>query len=548
MARINGQTGDAPREVHNWRIYALAICASMGSAMFGYDSAFIGGTMALPSFQSRFGLSDVSGTTLASLKANIVSTFQAGCFFGAILCHGATETLGRKYTLVACGIIFDVGVVLQLVSSGHIGFIYAGRAITGLAVGASSLLVPVYISECSPPAVRGRMVGIFEIFLQVFQVIGFWMNYAVNIHQSPTSNSQWLIPFGFQLLPGTALALAMLTQPESPRWLIKSGKMSRAREILSKIRNLPQDHPYIQEEVQSVECQLENETRGTLGQTRACIGMCRELAAPGVRNRLLLGMSFMMLQNLVGANAINYYSPSIFASIGLSGRSVGLLATGVYGIIKVVATSLFIRFIVDRFGRRVPLLIGSAVALTSMLYLGIYCAVSGAFSGGASQSAGGYIAVVFVYIYAIAFCCSWNSIAWIYCAEIFPLGVRSVCLVATTCCQWLGQFIVVYSTPYMMENIKWGTFIFFAAFIVVGIFFAYFFVPETARLTLEDMDILFSTKGSARHKRRVVDAILQNRQQNDDFHDDFKVKDPVKSHLEPTSKHVEESRLGVAGS
>ncbi|KAJ9427781.1 hypothetical protein FOXG_04622 [Fusarium oxysporum f. sp. lycopersici 4287] len=543
MARIDGETSDAPREVHNWRIYALAVCASMGSAMFGYDSAFIGGTMALPSFQSRFGLSDVSGTTLASLKANIVSTFQAGCFFGAILCHGATERLGRKYTLVACGIIFDVGVVLQLVSSGHIGLIYAGRAITGLAVGASSLLVPVYISECSPPAVRGRMVGIFEIFLQVFQVVGFWMNYAVNIHQSPTSNSQWLIPFGFQLLPGTALALAMLTQPESPRWLIKSGKTSRAREILSNIRNLPQDHPYIQDEVQSVECQLENETRGTLGQTRGFIGMCRELAAPGVRNRLLLGMSFMMLQNLVGANAINYYSPSIFASVGLSGRSVGLLATGVYGIIKVVATSLFIRFIVDRFGRRVPLLIGSAVALTSMLYLGIYCAVSDAFSGGASQGAGGYVAVVFVYIYAIAFCCSWNSIAWIFCAEIFPLGVRSVCLVATTCCQWLGQFIVVYSTPYMMENIKWGTFIFFAAFIVVGIFFAYFLVPETARLTLEDMDILFSTKGSARHKRRAVDAILQNRQQNDEFHDDFMVEDPAKSQLEPTSKHVEESRL-----
>ncbi|ENH66730.1 Quinate permease [Fusarium oxysporum f. sp. cubense race 1] len=486
------------------------MCASMGSAMFGYDSAFLGGTMGLPSFQSRFGLSDVSGTTLASLKANIVSTFQAGCFFGAIICHGATERLGRKCTLVACGIIFDVGVVFQLVSSGHIGFIYAGRAITGLAVGASSLLVPVYISECSPPAIRGRMVGIFEIFLQVFQVIGFWMNYAVNIHQSSTSNSQWLIPFGFQLLPGTVLALAMLTKPESPRWLIKAGKTSRARKILSKIRNLPQDHPYIQEEVQSVECQLENETRGTLGQTRGFIGLCRELAAPGVRNRLLLGMSFMMLQNLVGANAINYYSPSIFASIGLTGRSVGLLATGVYGIIKIVATSLFVRFIVDRFGRRVPLLIGSAVALTSMLYLGIYCAVSGTFSGGASQSAGG--------------------IAWIFCAEIFPLG-------------WLGQFIVVYSTPYMMEKFKWGTFIFFAAFIVVGIIFAYFLVPETARLTLEDMDILFSTKGSARHKRRAVDAILQHRRQNDDLYDDLKVKDLAKLQLEPTSKHVEESRL-----
>ena len=116
----------------------------------------------------------------------------------------------------------------------------------------------------------------------------------------------------------------------------------------------------------------------------------------------------------VGANAINYYSPSIFASIGLSGTSVGLLATGVYGIVKVIATAIFIRFLVDRFGRRPPLLIGSAVAFCSMLYLGVYSAISGTFGGSTPQDAGAYAAVVFVYIYAIAFCCSWNSIAWIF--------------------------------------------------------------------------------------------------------------------------------------
>jgi hypothetical protein len=95
----------------------------------------------------------------------------------------------------------------------------------------------------------------------------------------------------------------------------------------------------------------------------------------------------------------------------------------------------------------------------------------------------------------------------------------------------------------MMEIIKWGTFIFFAVFIIVGIFFAYFLVPETARLTLEDMDILFSTRGSARHKRRAVDAMLQHRRQNDELHVVVKVENPAKSQLELTSKHVEDSRL-----
>ena len=121
----------APAAVYNWRIYSLAISAAMGSAMFGYDSAFIGGTMSLPSFQDRFGLADETGDALAALKANIVSTFQAGCFFGVILVYLITERFGRRWPLIACGLIFNVGAVLQVASGGSIGLIYAGRALTG---------------------------------------------------------------------------------------------------------------------------------------------------------------------------------------------------------------------------------------------------------------------------------------------------------------------------------------------------------------------------------------------------------------------------------
>jgi MFS family permease len=121
----------APREVYNWRIYALAISAAMGSAMFGYDSAFIGGAMSLPSFRNRFHLASAAGHELAALKANIVSTFQAGCFFGVIFCYFATERIGRRWPLIICGFIFNIGVILQLVSAGNVGLIYGGRALTG---------------------------------------------------------------------------------------------------------------------------------------------------------------------------------------------------------------------------------------------------------------------------------------------------------------------------------------------------------------------------------------------------------------------------------
>lgn len=129
--QMDMSTYSAPAAVYNWRIYALAASAAMGSAMFGYDSAFIGGAMSLPSFASRFKLANAGGTELAALKANIVSTFQAGCFFGVILCYLATDRIGRRWPLIVCGVVFDLGAILQLVSPGLVGLIYAGRALTG---------------------------------------------------------------------------------------------------------------------------------------------------------------------------------------------------------------------------------------------------------------------------------------------------------------------------------------------------------------------------------------------------------------------------------
>lgn len=131
LAARDSSAYPAPAAVYNWRVYTLALSAAMGSAMFGYDSAFIGGAITLPSFESEFGLATASGDKLASLSANIVSTFQAGCFFGAILCYPLSEKLGRKIPLILCGLLFNIGAILQLVSSGKLGLIYAGRAFTG---------------------------------------------------------------------------------------------------------------------------------------------------------------------------------------------------------------------------------------------------------------------------------------------------------------------------------------------------------------------------------------------------------------------------------
>ncbi|CAH0028134.1 unnamed protein product [Clonostachys rhizophaga] len=509
--QMDMSTYSAPAAVYNWRIYALAASAAMGSAMFGYDSAFIGGAMSLPSFASRFKLANAGGTELAALKANIVSTFQAGCFFGVILCYLATDRIGRRWPLIVCGVVFDLGAILQLVSPGLVGLIYAGRALTGLAVGASSMIVPVYISESCPPAIRGRLIGIFEIFLQTFMIFGFWVNYGVNIHISGTSDSQWHIPFALQLIPGTLLVICMFFQPESPRWLLNADRVLEARKVLQRLRQLPNDDDYLNWEINTILHQIEEEN--AMGAKKSFLGKLREIALPANRIRLILGVTLMFIQNMSGINALNYYSPSIFQAIGFTGTDIGLLATGIFGIVKAGATAVFMVWGIDRLGRRKALLIGSVGAMVALYYLGAYTKLSHSFSATPKESkdAGAYVAIVMIYTFAVFYAMSWNGIPWIFCAEVFPMAIRSTCLLFTTCAQWLGQFIIVYSTPYMMTNITYGTFFLFGSAVLFGVVFVFVLVPETKGLSLEDMDILFSQQGPGYTWRSKTDILVEER-------------------------------------
>ncbi|KAL2211561.1 MFS quinate transporter QutD [Sarocladium strictum] len=514
MAIKDNTSHQAPPQVYNWRVYALAISAAMGSAMFGYDSAFIGGTMSLPSFQSRFGLAEASGDTLAALRANIVSTFQAGCFFGVIFVYMATEKVGRRWPLIVCGLIFNIGAVLQVASNGLLGLIYAGRALTGLAVGASSMIIPIYISEASPPAIRGKLIGVFEIFLQFAQIFGFWVNYGVNIHISATDDAQWHIPFALQFIPGGLLSICMWFQPESPRWLLNANRIEQARTVLQRLRQLPADDDYLNWEINTVLQQIEQER--ALGAHMSFVAKVKEIfTVPANRKRLILGICLMFIQNMSGINALNYYSPAIFQAIGFTGTSVGLLATGVFGIVKAGATAVFMIWGIERIGRRNALLIGSAGAMTALLYIGGFAKVTGSFDGATTdaggQSPGAYVAIVMVYVFAVFYAMSWNGIPWIFCAEVFPMAIRSACMLFTTCAQWLGQFTIVYSTPYMMANIKWGTFFLFGFSVLFGIIFSFMLIPETKGLSLEDMDILFNQKGFAFTWRKKTDQIIQDR-------------------------------------
>ncbi|KAK5688569.1 hypothetical protein LTS10_000547 [Elasticomyces elasticus] len=490
----------APSEVYNWRVYAIAIVASMGAFLFGYDLAFIGTTITQKSFQEDFGLLHGDQAKEDAFAANIVSLLQAGCFFGSLLAAPVGDRIGRRWALIISGAVFTVGSLLQTVSFGKTALMFVGRAIGGVGVGAASMLVPLYVAELSPPAIRGRLVGIYEIFVQVGTCIGFWICYGIKIN-GPFGSMAWITPFAVQLIPGVLLMIGMFFTPESPRWLARYRGRDAGEAGLIKLRNLPIEHPYLQEEMLQIMDQIEQEQQFSEGTgIKATMKIVRR---KGNWNRLLIGMTMFIFMQFAGSNAINYYSPRIFKSIGLTGTNTGLYATGIYGVVRLVAVVIAMNFVVDRFGRTKMLMAGGAVMAFSMWFIGAYIKIANP-SASEQISAAGYAAVVFIYIFALGFCFSYAGVPWIYCAEIFPMNLRSVGVGICTATHWLLNFVIARSVPYMISNISYGTYFVFASMTTIGIFWVFFFVPETKGLTMEEMDDLF---GSADAVRSLDDAM-----------------------------------------
>lgn len=192
-------------------------------------------------------------------------------------------------------------------------------------------------------------------------------------------DKQWHIPVAAEFIPAGLLLISMPFIIESPRWLVSKNRIAQATTALCWVRNLPAEHAYIKAEMKEIQASITHELEVSDGR-RSTIQIFRGIGAPGIRNRVF-SVLLMLLQNLIGINAINYYSPTILKAIRYSGTSVGLLATGIYGLVKMFTTLIFMMFFVDRSGRRLALLVGAGGAMIAMFYLAGYSAMSGSFEG-----------------------------------------------------------------------------------------------------------------------------------------------------------------------
>lgn len=175
-----------PPAVYNWRVYVLALVASCGSNMIGYTSAFIGTTITMDSFKKEFGMDTKTTEERNLISENIVSFFIAGAFFGALITYVLSHWVGRKSCLAVASGVFILGAGLQCGANGDrgLGIMYAGRILNGLGTGVASNIVPIYLSELAPPAIRGRLVGLYELGWQIGGMVGFWINVSVKAYLS----------------------------------------------------------------------------------------------------------------------------------------------------------------------------------------------------------------------------------------------------------------------------------------------------------------------------------------------------------------------------
>jgi len=212
---------------------------------------------------------------------------------------------------------------------------YTGRTVAGVGTASATVLVPLYIAELSPPSIRGRLVGMYEINNQLSSVMGYWANYIVNENIPSDSPKQWRIALGMQMVPSALLILAALfILPESPRYLLMKGQNEKAGKTLQWIRNAPDCDEEVTRELSEMAyaIEIQDQVKKEQGEGKSAFarftGLMKELSWKGNRNRMIIGIGLMIGQNATGINGVNFYTPYIFKSIGFDGTRVGLLASG----------------------------------------------------------------------------------------------------------------------------------------------------------------------------------------------------------------------------
>ncbi|WP_445454742.1 sugar porter family MFS transporter [Flavobacterium sp. 25HG05S-40] len=442
----------------------IALSAALGGLLFGYDTAVISG--AIGNLTQYFHLSSVE-------TGWAISSALVGCLLGAMVSDYSSSKYGRKYTMIFAAILFILNSVGTAIPNSFTMFVIF-RIIGGIGVGIASMVVPMYIAEIAPPKRRGALVGNYQLAIVIGIVLVYFVNYVIALQGDADWNltTGWRWMFGSEILPSILFLVFIFLIPESPRWLIQKGNTAEATMVLAKINP--------EEEVSGIQNEIQNSIK------QATKTPWQSLFKREFRVVLFVGIGLSILQQLTGINAILYYAPEIFKSLG-SSTDASLLETSMLGVVNLIFTLVSIYF-VDKMGRKPLLYIGSVGMFIALLAVGTFI----------FYNALGNWVLPFLLLFMASFSISWGPIVWVLLSEIFPNKIRSLALAISVFIQWIANFVVTQFFPSLVEN-KWlqehfnGAFPFylFSIICLLSLVFVWKKVPETKNKTLEEMDALW---------------------------------------------------------
>ena len=457
-------------------LVSIVLVAVIGGLLFGYDTAVISGAeRGLQAFfQSAADFEYTSG-----LHGFTTSSALIGCIIGAFLSGVLAARLGRKKTLFVAGILFFLSALGSwnpeflffpkgVASRGLLVAFNCYRVLGGLGVGLASALCPMYIAEIAPASKRGKLVSWNQFAIIFGQLVVYFVNYLIiRSHANDPAVVEWTNAIGWRVMfvseavPAGLFALLILLVPETPRFLALNGQDDKALTVLSNVNG-------------------EARAREILAEIKAtAVEKTEKLFAYGFLV-VFIGCMLSVFQQIIGINAVLYFAPRIFESMGVSNN---MLFTVIMGVINISFTLVAV-FTVEKLGRK-PLLITGSLGMA-------VGAIGVALSNVVTLPA--LVPVISIMLYSACFMFSWGPICWVYISEIFPNTIRSQATAWAVAFQWIFNFIV---SSTFVPMYTWSPFFAYALYGVICIIAAAFvwkLVPETKGKTLEEMTALWRNR------------------------------------------------------
>ena len=417
--------------------------------MFGFDVAIISG--AVPFIQPYFGWNELQlGWGVSSLLLGAI----AGAFGSGVL----SDMYGRKKVLIVVALFFAVSCTFTALATSSIVFISA-RVFGGLAVGAASVLSPMYVAEVAPSKNRGMLVSVYQLAI----VLGILCSYTINYGLHNIDNN-WRWMFATGIIPSVLFFVGLFFIPESPRWLYKAGKKDDSLKVLTGIGGESLAKVEILEIAESLKGDSSSVSMG-------------ELFKPSVRKVMFVGFLLAIFVQISGINTIVDYAPKILLAAGVEINNA-LLQTSMVGLINFIFTFVAI-FFIDRIGRRSLYLIGSMGMVITLIMLAIsfYLKMEGVFT----------LICILLFIAFFASCI--GPVFWTLVSEIFPNRIRGKAVAFASFTQWIFNFLVVLLFPHFLASLGGAkTFLFLALMSFLQLLFTYLYVPETKGKSLEEIE------------------------------------------------------------